>query len=226
MQILSTKSLRILLIGILFVSSLACNLISGFLENLEGVKSTAVSIATEAKGGQEALATAQAIATQLADSHLMETAKAMATEVSQSGALETLQAVITEQAPGLEATLQAFLTQEAPALEETARAVLTQVPPISPLATPDIPMVEGEKENLVVSNNTITYVVSMPYSEVISFYKTEMPKKGWSYQAETSKELQNSSLLNYTKDNLTASISITFNPANQKTMVVILLQNP
>lgn len=226
MQILSSKSIRIYLICVLLTSSLACNLFSGFLQNLEGVKSTVVSLATDAKGGQEAFATANAIATQLAGSHLMETAKAMATEVSQSGAVETLQAVITKQAPGLDATLPAFLTQEAPALEETARALLTQVPPLSPLPPDDIPMPEGEKENLVISTNTITFVISMPYSEVVAFYKAEMPKKGWRYQPTTSKELDNSSILNFTKDNLSASISINFNPANQKTMIVIFIQNP
>lgn len=227
MQILlSKKSIIVFLICVLLTSSLACNLISGFLQNLEGVKSTAVSIATDAKGGQEALATAHAIATQFAGSGLIETAKAMATEVNQSGAVETLQAVITEQAPGLDATLQAFLTQEAPALEETARALLTQVPPLSPLPPEDIPMPEGEKENLVISTNTITYVISMPYSEVVFFYKAEMPKKGWKYQPTTSKELDNSSILNFTKDRISASISINFNPANQKTMIVIFIQNP
>jgi hypothetical protein len=226
MQIISSKIIKIFLVCSFLTSSLACNLIEGFLQNIEGVKSTAASIATDAKGGQEALATAHAIATQLAGSHLMETAKAMATEVSQSGAIETLQAVITGQAPGLDATLQAFLTQEAPALEETARALLTQVPPLSPLPSDDIPMPEGEKENLVISNNTLTYVISMPYSEVVAFYKAEMPKKGWRYQPTTSKELDNSAILNFIKDNLSASISINFNPANQKTMVVIFIQNP
>lgn len=224
--LLSKKSIKIFLICVLFTSSLACNLISGFLQNLEGVKSTAASIATDAKGGQEALATAHAIATQLADSHIMETAKAMVTEVSQSGAVETLQAVITNQAPGLDATLQAFLTQEAPALEETARTLLTQVPPLSPLPPEDIPIPEAEKENLVISNNTITYAISMPYLDVVSFYKAEMPKKGWKYQPTTSKELDNSSILNFTKDSKSASISINFNPANQKTMIVIFIQNP
>lgn len=227
MQILSLrKSIRIFLFCLLLASSLACNLISGILQNLEGVKSTAASIATAAKGGQEELATAHAIATQFAGSELMKTAKAMATEVSQSGAVETLQALITNQAPGLDATLQAFLTQEAPALEETARALLTQVPPLSPLLPEDIPMPEGEKENLVISTNTITFVISMPYSEVVSFYKAEMLKKGWRYQPTTPKELDYSSILNFTKDNLSASISINFNPANQKTMIVILMRNP
>ncbi|PWH16190.1 MAG: hypothetical protein DDG59_09945 [Anaerolineae bacterium] len=222
----SSRSIKFFLIVILFVASLACNLITGFFQNFEQVKSTVVSIATDAKGGQEAMATAYALATQLAGNQFVETAKAIATEVGKSGAAETLQAVITEQAPGIEETLQAFLTQNVPELEGTAKALLTQVPLPSTSPPDDIPIVQGDIQNLLTSNNTLTYQVSMPLADVVAFYKTEMPKKGWSFQPATSSELENASVLNFIKENRSASITISLNPINQKTMVVIVLQNP
>ncbi|MCX8062840.1 MAG: hypothetical protein N3D16_09685 [Anaerolineales bacterium] len=194
-----------------FLSLLGCNLLNTFQQNLEGVKSTVVEIATQAKGGSEVIATGQAIATQLANSQLDKTVMALATEVSQSGAIETLQALTTQQAPGISETLQ---------------AVLTQVPPIAPLAPNDIPIIESQKENLVITNSVITYQVTMPTSEVISFYKAEMPNNGWTYQPSSSQELQNFALLNYTKENRMATVTINLNPANQKTIVTINLQNP
>ena len=226
MDMLSAKPIKLLVMSFLLYFLLACNLISGLLQDVEGMKSTAVSIATEAKGGQEALSTAQAIATQLGGSHLIETARAMATDVSQSGAVETLQALVTQPTPGLNETLQSFLTQEAPSLEETAKALLTQVSPLSPSPPVDIPIIGGEKENLVVLKGTVSYTVAVPYSEVVSFYKKEMPRKGWLFQAATSQELEHSSIFNYTKDNRSASVSIIFNPADQKTVVMIVIQNP
>ncbi|GAB4472792.1 MAG: hypothetical protein Kow0088_07650 [Anaerolineales bacterium] len=211
--------------ALLFFLSIACNLISSLSQEVEEVKSTVASVATDALE-QQPLATVHAVATQLAESHLAETAKAIATQASQSGALETIQAITTEQAPGLVETMQAFLTQEAPALEETAQALLTQIPPISPLPAEDIPIIEGEKENLVTTQSTISYLVAVPFADVLSFYKQEMPQNGWTIQESISQVQENSALLNYTKGNRIASISISFNPANQKTIVVITLENP
>lgn len=225
MCLYKSKPRKLVLISILFLS-LACNLISNLQEGLEGIKSTAVSIATEAKGGQEMLATGQAIATQLAESQLAETAKAIATELGQSGAVETLQAMVTEQVPHLSETLQAFLTQEAPLLEETAKALLEQDTPIAPTTPSDIPIIEGKKENLIITKSTISYLVALQYSDVVSYYKREMPQNGWSYQADKSTELQNASVLNYKKDNRIATISINLNPTNQKTIVTIVIQYP
>ncbi|MFN3308933.1 MAG: hypothetical protein ACK44E_06960 [Anaerolineales bacterium] len=226
MDTLPAKPIKLLVMSFLLYFLLACNLISGLLQDVEGIKSTAASIATEAKGGQEALSTAQAIATQLASSHFIETARAVATDVHQAGAVETLQALVTQPVPGLNETLQSFLTQEAPSLEETAKALLTQVPPLPPSPPEDIPIIGGKKGNLVVSKGTVSYTVAVPYPEVVSFYKAEMPQKGWLFQAATSQELKNSSILNYTKDNRLASVSIIFNPADQKTVVMIVIQNP
>ncbi len=223
--LLSTPRKIILLAGLLTLS-LACNLLSGFQQSVKNARSTAFALATEARGGSEVIATAQAVVTQLADSQIIETAKAVATEVSQSGAVETLQAVISEQAPGLDKTLQALTTQGAPAFQETTKALLTQVPPLQTSAPSDIPLPEIEKENFVVTPSTISFVVALPYAEVVSFYKNEMPKQGWAFEPTTSQESENSSLLNFTKENRFASISINRNPANQKTIVVIALKNP
>lgn len=146
MDLLPAKPIKLLVMSFLLSFLLACNFINGLLQNREGMKSTAVSIATKAKGGQEALSTAHAIATQLASRDLIETARAMATDVSQSGALETFQALVTQPAPSLNETLQSFLTQEAPSLEETAKAFLTQGPLLPSFPPEDIPIMEGEKE--------------------------------------------------------------------------------
>lgn len=205
------KRKKFFLISLFFLFFLGCNLLNGFQRDLEGLKSTGAAIATQAKGGSEILATGQALATQLADSQLAETVMAVATEVSQSGVAETL---------------QAFTTQQAPGLSETIQALLTQVPPVAPSPPDDIPMIEGEKENLVITQSTIVYQVAKPFSEVVSFYKKEMPQNGWIYQPASSVELQSSAILNYTKENRLATISIDFNPANQKTIVTINLQNP
>lgn len=213
-------------LSLLFCLSLACNLISGLSQNIEAAKSTVSGIATQVLKEQEPLATARAIATELAASHLAETAKALVTEVSQSGAVETLQALATAQGPTLNETMQAFLTQEAPAIKETAQAYLTRVPPISPLPPSDIPLLEGEKENLIITENTISYLIALSYQQVLSFYKEKMPQNGWTYQTSSSIESENSAILNYTKENRAVTISINSNPANEKTIVVITIENP
>ncbi|MCS6907986.1 MAG: hypothetical protein RML93_08920 [Anaerolineales bacterium] len=225
MDVSPQKPKKLIALVLLLILLLGCNLLNTLQRGVEGAFATALAVATEAEGGREVLSTAQALVTQLVQGNLLETAQALATEVNQSGALATLEAVLTEQAPGLDKTLQAFLTQEVPNFQETARAALTPIPALSPTAPEDIPIIEGAKENFVLTRHTITYTVAMPYTEVVAFYKSEMPRRGWNYQADSSRELPNSSFLNYVKEGRTASISISFSPATQDTLVTIVLRS-
>ncbi len=212
------------LLSSFLILTLACNLLTGFQQDLENVKSTAANLATEVGSGGDYVGTAQALATQVIESDVIATAKALVTEAGESGLVETMQALATQKGPGLEQTLQALATDQGPALKATAQAVLTQVPSIPHQSPQDIPLIEGEKENLVLLEDTISYLTPLPFSEVVSFYKSQMPAQGWTLKPDETLESQNTVILTYEKDTRTATLTISPNPAAHKTTVVIYIQ--
>lgn len=218
------KFKHLLWVSLILILTIACNLLTGLQQDLETVKSTAAILATEAGADADYVGTAQALLTQAVDNDLLATAKALVTEAGESGIVETMQALVTQQAPGLEQTLQALATDQGPALKATAQAVLTQVPPLPHQPPQDIPLVGGEKENLVTLADTVSYITPLPLADVVTFYKTQMPAQGWTLKPDESLESQNAVVLTFQKDNRIATITITPNLAAQKTTVIIYIQ--
>lgn len=158
-------------------------------------------------GGEigEVIDTVGAIATVIMDSDILETSQAMITEISDSGMLETIQAEITEWVPDLD---QSIATEIASGFDE---------PP------PDIPLVAGERENFIGTKNMVTYTTAIDFDSVVEFYKNEMPANGWTLNDDGTIEMELLIQLNYEKPDRKASVSITKNLINNKTLVAIFI---
>jgi hypothetical protein len=222
------------LIVTLLSTTLACELVSQISETRERVE----SVATDAKAGINTLGTARALVTQVGSSAMLQTAQALATEAGESGLLQTAIAVATEEGPSAIATAKAFatqegpsaietakafVTQEGPVLEETAQAALTQIagsmgePPV------DIPVIDGEKEDLITGEFAVSYSVSKDIEDVADFYKREMPREGWTPIEQGNLESENMFSLNFEKPDRSAAVTIISSPVNQQTIVFILI---
>ncbi len=193
-----------LVILILIVSTLACS-ISSVQQQAKKAVQTASTLRTEVGGVVNA------------GSSLIKTAQAIATE--HPGVLEKAKAIATQGAP-LISTIQAVATYN-PGLVQTARAVIGQElpsgePPI------DIPIINRDQvNNYFGSSQYIFYTSPTPYSQMLEFYKTEMPNNGWQLLQNDSHEYANAAQLNYFKDTRTATVNLSLNPLNNTTVVVI-----
>lgn len=203
---------------LILAATVACNLLTGIGEDVRGVRDTAEAIATQAEGfGEQAqgLATAldsgvetiQAFTTEEAPG-VLETGRALITEAAERGLLETAQAVITEDGSGFLATLEAAATQGFPTTE----------------GPEDIPVVEeATVSDFYASEFLVSYLSSQDFRTIVDFYKQEMPENGWTEVSEGSIETENAAVLNYQKENRTATVTISGNLQAQKTAVQILL---
>lgn len=241
---------------LLVIASLSCNLFSNLQERVSSVQGTVQSVRTDIQEGRNLYGTAQAIATQVGNSGLLETALAAVTEVGESGLLQTAQAFATEQGPGLIATVQAFATQEGdplistaqalateqgsilletaqavvtdqgPGAIETAQALLTQVAGSLGQTPPDIPIIEGNRSAFFASSELITYFIDKPYAEVEEFYRQQMPANGWTLEREEPQSVVETIMLVYLKAERRAAVNLYYNPAMQLTAVMITLNYP
>jgi hypothetical protein len=196
-------------IGVILILTLSCNLFSNLSNQANVVKETAQSVVTMAGEGQKWIETAKAVTTNVGESGLLETAQAYVTEAGNSSFLQTA---------------QAYTTQEAPQLMETAKAIASHIPSNTGELPKDIPLVTGENEELFVSNELVSYMTSQDYNSVVEFYKKEMPNNGWEQDDKDVIETSNISYLYFKKQDRTASIVISINPLNNKTVVLITLQ--
>lgn len=201
--------------------TLACNLITGLSEDIQGVRGTAGAAATQVG----ALASqAQGLATSVEESGFLKTAQALAT---QEGAqfLATARALATraEESGALE-TARAFATQEGSNLLATARAVATEG--VSTGAAPyDIPVVDEDTlVNFFGSQGVVTYLTSIAYRDVVDFYKGEMPANDWEPASSGNVETDTIARLIFNKGAKSADLTITINPLDQKTLVTILIR--
>ncbi len=208
-------------LGAVLALTLSCNFFSGLQQELNLMKATAENLA----GNTEYLGTAKALVTQVQGEGVLETAQALATTASAHPLIPTVEAALTEQGPSLQATLQSFATNEGPVLESTAQALLTQIPNALNTKPQDIPPFEGEQENLVETNDTVSFITPVSIKDVLKFYKNKMPDYGWNFSPKESTESNIANVLTYTKNNRLATITITINPNDQKTIVLIYLQN-
>ena len=246
------KPYRILwVLLILAGSALACSLFSQVTDRVGGVQETAQELVPGVVKDQKLLETAQAILTEDGSkllqtaasfatqegSQLLETARAYATQEG-PGLLETvqalatdkgpevkatLQAFATEQGPDVKATLQAFATEQGPEVVATAKGLVTQIAAETPVVPEDIPLVEGERNNLTALLGMVTYSTSLPYADVLSFYLAEMPAHGWELMSEGTYQIPNSAVLNYHKADRKATVSMSV--VNNQTYLLILIQN-
>ena len=204
--------------------SLSCNFVSNLGSKFSETKNTAEYMATKVESGQELIGTAKAFSTQISDNEILATAKAMATEVFDENYIETAQAYLTSEAPGALETLQAFSTENGPGILQTYQAYVTKMSENNNNPPPDIPLVPGDKENLYVSQELVSYFTSMEFQNVLTFYIDEMPKNGWNKVEQGWVENSNSAVLTYEKPNRSVSITLSINPLDNHTIVMITIQ--
>lgn len=115
-------------------------------------------------------------------------------------------------------------TVQVPDIQVTVPGVDVTVPPVPTItvggqAPADIPMVD-QKDNLVTTEQSVSYDTTMASQDVVNFYKDQMPAQGWT-EAEGGISFGGTTVINYTKDNRTAVVTIT--EANGKVTVVVLI---
>ena len=236
---MQSKTFRYLwVISILVAATLSCSLFSNVGKRVGGLKETAQSISTSVEKGREFAITGQAVITQAEGNPLIQTAKAIITErgpsvkaTAQNFATEqgpslqkTIQAFATQQGPGLEQTIQAFATNQGPGLAQTAEAIATQAASSSGEVPSDIPVVSGEKTNFFKSESLITYFTPLDLKSVKEFYSKEMPANGWSLADTGSVTATDTAVLYFEKPDRKASLTLSMNPLDNQTIVLITIQ--
>jgi hypothetical protein len=86
-------------------------------------------------------------------------------------------------------------------------------------ATAGLPIMADAAEQSTFGDTT-TYNSPSALADVVSFYKSEMPKAGWQASG-TPTELEGLAILEFTKEGSTASVMITWDDSSKKTSVVI-----
>lgn len=219
---------QILLFSILIFSvaaiNLSCSLFSNLSRNINRTKSTLESAATGIHESQSLLDTAKAYATEFSQSDIMATGQALATQAKDSGFLETAQAYLTSEGSGALETMQAFVTEQGPELLQTSQAYMTEMSNQNDKPVEDIPIVQGEKTNLFFSNDNISYYTKMDFASVLAFYKNEMPNNGWRKVEQGWVETPSSAVLYYEKPDRSVSITLSINPLDNHTVVMIFIK--
>jgi hypothetical protein len=220
---------------VLMAASLSCNAIN----RVGDARETVQAVATSVSQGRDLLATLGAVGTQVGGAGWLETAQALATLAGESGLLETAVAFATEQGPSALATAQAFATEQGPAAIATAQAFATQQGP-SAMATaqayatqvagslgnlpPDVPIVDGEKDAFVKSLELVSYITPIEYAQVVDFYKQQMPANGWVQASSGWIETAQTTILRVEKPDRLATVTITRNPVDGRSVVLITIQ--
>lgn len=223
----------------LVAASLACNLATSVGNDVQNVRGTAQSVATVVQSGGDLLATGQAVASQVMSSGMLQTAEAFTTEqapgmISTLGAfsteqgpslLATVQGFATQQGPGMMATIQALATDQGPAALATGQALATQFAASSGSGAPDdIPLVAGDKQNLVATQSSVTYSTALSFNTVLTYYQQQMPANGWKQLGTPTILAGKPAVLAYSKTGKAATIVIT-GSAGSPTLVVISIES-
>ena len=214
---------RLLLVITLFLGAgLACESFSAISRDYNEVRGTAESIATQA---DKIITQAKAIATEIGEDEIVATVKAIATQQG-PGLLATGQALATRASDqGYLQTVEALVTQGPRDLVPTFRAIATQY--LFPAPPPeDIPIIsEGEVSNLFTNQATISYYVHRELPPVITFYRNTMPQFGWTDVSDENSIKDEAAVLKFFKPERVASVTLTTNPINQQTIVLITVTN-
>ena len=193
--------------------SLACESFSAISRDYNKARSTAGAIVTQAKG----------IATQLGDSEIFGTAQAFATEQGPV-VVATGQAFATQAYEGgYLQTVEALVTQGSSELLPTFQAIATQY--LFPAPPPDdIPIITiGEVTNLFTNQATVSYFVDLDLPLVVDFYQDLMPELGWIDVSDENSILAEAAIMKFFKPERVATVTLTSNPLNQQTVVLITI---
>lgn len=226
------------LVAVLVTLTIACQALSRVQERVGSTRATVESVATQVEEGGELLGTVravgtqmagegfaetiQAVGTQVAGEGFIETAQAVATQVQDSGLAKTALALVTQEVPGLMATAMSVATMQGPGALETVQAYVTEIAQTTP--APDIPVVDGDKDLYFQSGSLVSYLTSLPFHQVLEFYKTQMPAYGWTKLDQDWFESNAAANLTYEKDNRITSVSLGNSPGSDQTLVLIMIK--
>jgi hypothetical protein len=202
-------------------TAMACSLVTGLTEDIQGARGTVGAAATQVKAISSQ---AQSFASTLEESGTLKTARAVATKEG-SKLLSTAKALATEaEERGVIKTAQAYTTQEGGNLLSTAEAMATQGVRAGS-APADIPVVnEDTIVNFLGSPQLVSYLTSVSLSQVVEFYKLEMPANGWDTIQQGNVVTDQVARLRFEKPEKTADITININPLDQKTLVTVIIR--
>ena len=86
-------------------------------------------------------------------------------------------------------------------------------------AAGDIPVMADATDKATIGD-LVTYTSASAFADVVSFYKTEMAKAGWQ-PSGTPTEMECLAMLEFTKENKTAALSISYDESTYKTTVMV-----
>jgi predicted small secreted protein len=197
------KSTSLLIVVVLLVTaSLACDTITG--GGIKNLQSTANAVLTQgASAGGTAQATVSAALTQGAGAG--------------DAAQATANAALTQAAGGSNPAATAPPGSTNPTATAAATSATTGGGPS------DIPFIDATNTILLTSDKLVTYDTSADIPTAVKFYKDQMPKNGWTFDATTSVETPAATVLNFTKDTRKATVTISTDPRNNQTLVAIIL---
>jgi hypothetical protein len=92
-------------------------------------------------------------------------------------------------------------------------------------APPDIPVVDATNTNFLATDTSVSYQAGADFKTVVAFYKDEMPKNDWTFDANASLETDVATILYYTKDNRKATVALSPGTDPTTTIVLITLLN-
>ena len=104
-------------------------------------------------------------------------------------------------------------------IQATINAVLTQGAYGN--APSNIPVIDGQLSYFFGSPILVTYNTTFDFQYVLDFYRTEMPKYGWEDGNTTKVETSTSAKIPYQNADQRATISLSINPVNNETIVLI-----
>jgi hypothetical protein len=146
------------------------------------------------------------------------TVSALTTRIAEnSGLAETARAI--ESAAAQPTIPFATITPDPP----TPTLALSETP-LAPDLPEDIPLPPGELRDLFSSRSLVSFMNQSNFSQLVLFYESQMPARGWEKQPGESYITSSAALLHYTKDARHTSISFRLNPISNLTAIVITLQ--
>ncbi len=120
-------------------------------------------------------------------------------------------AIATQIAPSISKVAGQVQTQ-LPSLETQLPSLATQIPTligVTPGQKPDdIPVMEGNRTEITMSSQAVIYSITSDLKTAVNFYKTEMPKNGWTQDTAASRESDIDTTLVFNKGNRQATVEI------------------
>lgn len=91
-------------------------------------------------------------------------------------------------------------------------------------APSDIPIVDAEIENFFASEAFVSYITPMDFNDVLDFYLEEMPNNDWEPQENVTVQSEDAAVLQYTKQGQDVIVTISKNPVDESTVVLITIE--